>query len=212
MIVDFINCLIEFTCVFTFFRTLSNVSLKKKSYFIYGFECILCSLIFVLFETPLLINIPLYLLIPCLAFPFEYKENYIFMIASFLIILYLQFMSFSVIPSTLLQTNLGNLIINLLILLLIFVLRFLSYKYRISETLSPLFLNHKLFLILFFIFFMFLRPILLIKTIDFLDISSRINFHHYFLFYGCFSYILCLSCSFYRSPSGSIVNAQYRYH
>jgi len=156
MIVDFINCLIEFTCVFTFYLTLSNVSLKKKSYFVYGFECILCSLIFVLFETPLLINIPLYLLIPCLAFPFEYKENYIFMIASFLIILYLQFMSFSVIPSTLLQTNLGNLIINLFILLFIFVLRFFSYKYKISETLSPLFLNHKLFLILFLFFSCFL--------------------------------------------------------
>ena len=74
------------------------------------------------------------------------------MAVSLLITIFLQFMFFSIIPSNLLQTNLGNLIGNLSIILVLSVVFLFSNKYKLAEVLRPIILNHR-FLVIVTLFF-----------------------------------------------------------
>lgn len=156
MALDFCNCLLEFTCVFIFFMALSNTHLKKKNIYFYLSLSVCASLVFVFINTPLLVNISLYLLIPTFVFPGNRKDTLTYMAVSVLVIIYLQFMLFSIIPISLLQTNFGNLIINLSILLLLSVLFVFSTKYKLSISLWPLFSRHRLVVLLLLFFTCFL--------------------------------------------------------
>ena len=156
MILDFFNCLLEFTSVFIFFMALSDIQLKKRNILIYFSLSICASLIFVFLRTPLLINISLYLLIPTIAFPDNRKDTLTYMAVSVLVIIYLQFMLFSIIPISLLQTNFGNLLINLSILLILSILFIFSTKYNLPKALQPLFIYHRFLLLLVLFFTCFL--------------------------------------------------------
>lgn len=152
MALDYINCLLEFIYVLILFLSFSGITLKKQNVIIYAFLSLLTSLLFVFVDTPLVLNLSLYMLIPAIAFPNDRKDNLIYMAVSLLITIFLQFMFFSIIPSSLLQTNFGNLINNLSILLVLSVVFLFSNKYKLAETLRPLILNHK-FLVIVTLFF-----------------------------------------------------------
>lgn len=156
MALDFFNCLLEFICVLIFFLALSGNLLRYKNLFIYSALSLIASLLFVFADPPLLFNIALYLLIPTIAFPENRKDNLTYMAVSVLAIIYLQFMFYSMIPHFLLQTYWGNLINNLSVLLVLAVLFIFSTKYKLPITLRPLFLRHRVVVLLLLFFSCFL--------------------------------------------------------
>lgn len=156
MALDYINCLFEFTYYFILFLSLSGVSAKKQNVLIYSIFSLLTSLLFIFDITPLFVNLALYILIAVIAFRNNYKENLMYSAVCCLLVIFLQFMFFSILPSSLLQTNFGNLINNLCVLLAIFSIYFFSNKYKLPLILRPLILNHKLLVLVILFFSCFL--------------------------------------------------------
>lgn len=152
MALDYLNCLIEFTCVLILFLSFSGLPLKKQNAFVYICLSFLISILFVFVDTPLILNLSLFMVVSIIAFPNNPKESLTYMAVSLLITIFLQFMFFSIIPSNLLQTNLGNLIGNLSIVLVLSVVFLFSNKYKLAEILRPIILNHR-FLVIVTLFF-----------------------------------------------------------
>lgn len=153
MFFDWINCLIEFTILFLFFHLLAQPQMRLRNIVIYSLLCILMSTISVMVSLPLIVNILIFMLFPLLAFLPRFKNEYfLFTAISMLLIIYLQFMCYSLLPLFLLQTNLGNFIGNVTILIFSIAVSFFFRKYKVSSLITSFVLRHK-FSILFILMF-----------------------------------------------------------
>lgn len=152
MFEDYINCLLEFSSVLVLFLTLVNFRPQKQELLRYYIFSILFSVLFICINTPLLLNISIFLLLPFLSFHIKSKEHLIFMSISVMCIIYLEFMCYSLLPFFLLQTNLGNLVANIIILVFLLLIYLFSSRRNYNEILNPLLLHHKLPILLFLLF------------------------------------------------------------
>lgn len=144
MLFDWINCILEFTIMLIVFLMLAQPKLMKKHMFIYALLSAFWATITVLVNLPLLANMLIFLTFPIITFFSSFKKDYlIFFLMSMLIIIYLQFMCYSILPLSLLQTNLGNFLVNILVFVLVSIVYFFFNKYQIYEYIAPPLLRHK---------------------------------------------------------------------
>ena len=152
MLIDWVNCLLEFSAVLVLFLTLVTFIPQRREIIIYYILSILSSFLFVFIGTPLLFNISLFLIIPSLSFHKKSKENMILMTVSIMSVFYLEFMCYSLLPVFLLQTNVGHLIANILIYAFLFFVYLFSFKMKYNKVLNPLLLRHKVSVITILLF------------------------------------------------------------
>lgn len=152
MIINWINCMLEFSSFIILFIIFSNFYAKRKEIIIYLLLCGITSVFITLFNPPLVLSILFFTLIPTISFKLRFSENIVFLSVSMMLIIYIEFMLSTLIPHSLLQTNLGNTIVVLIIFFFLLILFFLSAKYKVQHLLPSFILAHKI-LILSILFF-----------------------------------------------------------
>ena len=152
MFIDYINCLLEFSSVLFFFLIFITFTPSKLEYARYYICAAFLSLLFVFLKTPLFFNVSSFMLLPLVSFRPRSRDQIILMAISVMCVIYLEFMLYSLIPVFLLQTNLGNLLVNLIILILLFSFFVLARKKEYYEILNPFLFSHKISILIFLLF------------------------------------------------------------
>ena len=152
MFIDYINCLLEFSSVLFFFLIFITFTPSKFEFTRYYICAAFLSLLFVFFSTSLLFNVSSFMFLPLVSFRQKSRDQIILMAISVMCVIYLEFMLYSLIPVFLLQTNLGNLLVNLIILILLFSFFVLARKKEYYEILNPFLFSHKISILIFLLF------------------------------------------------------------
>ena len=158
MFLDWINCLLEFATFLELYYLLSNSTIPRANFFTYFLLACLASLFFVFFPYHILIlNMLIFCIVLYLSFMKRYRlKDLLFSLTSFLGCIILQFVLYSFLPKSLLQTDLGNFIGNLIMVAFAGILLAFSYKCGIVHLLSSFVLRFRFIILLVLFFFLFL--------------------------------------------------------
>lgn len=131
---NFLNCIIEAIALTLFFRIIDNRKFEKVNYLItyliLCFDSIIITFIDGIYYVILPLNFFMLFLGFWIGFRRPVKETLFAAIFAFLILVYLQCLAMSFLPSSLLGENYGNLIIDCTVLIIAVLLVILSQKFK----------------------------------------------------------------------------------
>ncbi len=158
MLADFINTMLELSSVFFTYFMLTQIPLRKSNTLLYFALSIPLSLLFASIENPIsYINFTLIAMLQVITLhhALPISERCLFSSITFLLVGYLEFMAYSLMPASWLQTDLANYISNIPILLLTSLLYFISRRYHVSAILRIYAKRFKYWIIVLLVFTLF---------------------------------------------------------
>ena len=150
MLADFINTMLELSSVLFTYLILTQISLRKSNIFLYFILSIPLSLLFASIDHPIsFINFTLIALLQVISLrhALSLSERFLFSSITFLLVGYLEFMAYSLMPTSWLQTDFANYISNIPILILTSCLYYISRRFHISNILRTYVIKFKFWIL-----------------------------------------------------------------
>lgn len=159
MLADFINTMLELSSVLFTYLILTQIPLRKFNIFLYFILSIPLSLLFASIDNPIsFINFTLIAILQIITLhhALPLTERCLFSAITFLLVGYLEFMAYSLMPASWLQTDFAHYISNIPIMIITSCLYYISRRFHISNILRTYVIKFKFWILGLLLFTLFL--------------------------------------------------------